>query len=182
VIQTESKGEQMQINLAELIQSEGKTKSIEVSYTPDWYRTKRGNYKIVEKLPFIITLTNLGEKKILLETTFDLTLQMCCDRCLKTVLQKIHIELSREFDMSKTEKQRTEALDEANFISGNNLDVDTLVYGEVLMNLPSKVLCREDCEGICIKCGTNLNDKTCDCDREELDPRMAKIREIFQSS
>lgn len=171
----------MQINLSELIQSEGKEISVEASYEPDWYKTKVGTYKIVKKEPFQMKFTNLGQKKILLETEFCLTLQMRCDRCLEPVLQEIPISFSRELDMDKTEQQRIEALDEMNFISGNNLDVERFVYGEVLMNLPMKVLCREDCKGICNKCGRNLNHATCNCDNTELDPRMAKIRDIFQN-
>lgn len=171
----------MQINLSELIQSEGKVLSIEAEYQPDWYKTKVGNYKIIKKQPFQMKFTNLGQKKILFETEFSLTLQMRCDRCLEPVLQEIVINFSREFDMSRTEQQRIESLDESNFISGNNLDVDRFVYGEVLMNLPMKVLCREDCKGICNRCGANLNQTTCHCDSTELDPRMAKIRDIFQN-
>ena len=104
------------------------------------------------------------------------------DRCLEPVLQEIRIDVSREFDMDKTDQQRIEALDEINFISGNNLDVERFVYGEVLINLPMKVLCREDCKGLCNRCGANLNQVTCNCDTTELDPRMAKIRDIFQNA
>ncbi|MFQ8840665.1 MAG: YceD family protein [Clostridium fessum] len=39
-----------------------------------------------------------------------------------------------------------------------------------------KVLCREDCKGICNRCGTNLNLRTCTCDTRSLDPRMSVIR------
>ncbi len=175
------KGEQMQINLSELIQSEGKVISIEANYEPDWYKTKIGTYKIIEKQPFQMKFTNLGQKKILLETKFDFTLQMRCDRCLEPVLQKIAVDVSQKLDMNKTEQQRIEALDEINFISGNHLDVEHFVYGEVLMNLPMKVLCSEDCKGICNQCGINLNHATCECDKTEYDPRMAKIRDIFQN-
>ncbi len=176
------KGEQMQINLSELIQSEGKVMSIEADYQPNWYQAKGGNYKIVQKKPLQMEFTNLGKKKIRLETEIDLTLQMRCDRCLEPVLQEIRIDVSREFDMDKTDQQRIEALDEINFISGNNLDVERFVYGEVLINLPMKVLCREDCKGLCNRCGANLNQVTCNCDTTELDPRMAKIRDIFQNA
>lgn len=172
----------MQINLSELIQSEGKVMSIEADYQPNWYQAKGGNYKIVQKKPLQMEFTNLGKKKIQLETEIDLTLQMRCDRCLEPVLQEIRIDVSREFDMDKTDQQRIEALDEINFISGNNLDVERFVYGEVLINLPMKVLCREDCKGLCNRCGANLNQVTCNCDTTELDPRMAKIRDIFQNA
>ena len=45
-----------------------------------------------------------------------------------------------------------------------------------------KTLCREDCRGICRKCGRNLNEGDCGCDTVELDPRMAVIAEIFKNS
>lgn len=169
----------MQINLLELILSEGKVMTVEAQYEPNWFRTKAGSYKIVEKPSFLMKFTNLGEKKIQLETEFSMALQMRCDRCLEPVIQKIDIEFSREFDMGQTEEQRVEALDEISFISGNNFYVDDFVYGEILMNLPMKVLCKEDCKGICNRCGANLNRETCDCDTAELDPRMARIRDIF---
>ena len=58
--------------------------------------------------------------------------------------------------------------------SGNEL-----VYSEILVNWPLRVLCKEDCKGICSICGKNLNHGTCDCDHTDLDPRMAQIRDIF---
>ena len=62
---------------------------------------------------------------------------------------------------------------------GFHLDLDRIIYDEVLVNWPMKVLCREDCAGICKKCGQNLNHKTCDCEKTELDPRMAVIQDVF---
>ena len=56
---------------------------------------------------------------------------------------------------------------------------DALIYDEILTGFPMKVLCREDCKGICRTCGINLNDKTCSCGRTDLDPRMAAIQDIF---
>ena len=49
------------------------------------------------------------------------------------------------------------------------------------MSWPSRVLCKEDCRGLCIRCGRNLNEGPCSCEEEAADPRMARIREIFAS-
>ena len=84
-------------------------------------------------------------------------------------------------DMKLSDEERTEALDESVCLHGYNLNVDELVCGEALLVWPMKVLCREDCKGLCPVCGQNLNLKTCDCDRTDLDPRMAKIRDIFKN-
>ena len=83
--------------------------------------------------------------------------------------------------MKLSEKERLDALDESDFLNGYNLDVDKLVYGEALLNWPARVLCKENCKGLCKVCGQNLNRGTCSCDNTELDPRMAKIRDIFSN-
>jgi uncharacterized protein len=59
------------------------------------------------------------------------------------------------------------------------LDVDRLLFNEILVNWPEKVLCKPDCKGICKTCGTNLNLATCDCEQSELDPRMAQFQDVF---
>ena len=82
--------------------------------------------------------------------------------------------------MKQSEEERARELNEQFYVSGYNLDVDRLVGNELTLNLPMKVLCREDCKGICNRCGTNLNYGTCDCDTRSLDPRMSVIQDIFK--
>ena len=143
----------MQINLSEILSKEGKYIQT-VMYEPETFHTAAGEYPILEKKPVYFEFTNLGEKKISMKAVMDFSLQMPCDRCLEDVQKDFHIETEREFNMEETEAQRIEALDEMNFISGYSLDVDSFVYGEILLNLPMKVLCREDCKGFCIRGGT----------------------------
>ena len=81
--------------------------------------------------------------------------------------------------MKLSDEERVNDLDESSYLTGMNLDVDRLVYLEVLMSWPLKVLCREDCKGICSQCGKNLNDGPCGCVEEPKDPRMAAISDIF---
>ena len=59
------------------------------------------------------------------------------------------------------------------------LDIDELVYAETVSNLPMKHLCREDCKGICQKCGKNLNEGECGCPSKEIDPRLAALAELL---
>ena len=70
-------------------------------------------------------------------------------------------------------------MEEMDFMAGTSLDVDQLIFGEILVSWPMKVLCREDCKGICKKCGANMNLAGCQCPKAELDPRMAAIQDIF---
>lgn len=172
----------MQISLSEILSCEGKSVQMDVAYEPDVYRANGVEYPILDKKPVHFEFVNLGEKKISMKADIAITLCMPCDRCLEEVQKEICVETEREINMKETEAQRIEALDEMDFISGSNLDVDSFVYGEILLNLPMKILCREDCMGICSRCGMNLNRGTCDCDTRSLDPRMAKILDVFKNS
>ena len=67
------------------------------------------------------------------------------------------------------------------FVDGSSLNVDKLILEEVIPLLPTKVLCGEDCRGLCPVCGTNLNKEECGCDRAVKDPRMAAIQDIFKN-
>ena len=141
-----------------------------------------GSFPIVSQTPLDLTITNKGNKVLRLRGEMALEVLIPCDRCLEQVKRPLEISFDIEADMKLSDDERTNAMDESDFIHGYNLDVDKLVCGEALLVWPMKVLCREDCKGLCPVCGQNLNLKTCACDRTDLDPRMAKIRDIFNSA
>ena len=105
---------------------------------------------------------------------------MECGRCLKDVAYTF--DLSFEIEVVSPEYTGEDAEDvESDFMDGYHLNVDELVNDELLLNWPSKILCKEDCKGICKVCGKNLNDGDCGCDSFVPDPRMAAIKDIFNS-
>lgn len=62
---------------------------------------------------------------------------------------------------------------------GRTLDLAPQVWESVLLLLPSKVLCREDCAGLCPRCGADLNDGPCSCGGDEGDPRFEILRDFM---
>lgn len=94
--------------------------------------------------------------------TFDFnctfTLAHFCDRCLK--------EFNREysFDFSHTLVRSTNSQNDDYVVCENNtLDINELAISDLLLQLPTKILCREDCKGLCYVCGQDLNDGECNC-------------------
>ena len=81
----------------------------------------------------------------------------------------------------KEEAAGEEAKEEKDYIGGYELDVDRLVFGEILISMPGKTLCTPDCKGLCSICGHNLNVSECGCDRESLDPRMSVFKDILKN-
>ncbi len=90
-----------------------------------------------------------------------------CDRCACEVNKHFTIPMEHTF---VTELQ-DESNDEYILIPTMRFDLDGLATEDVLLTLPAKVLCDEECKGICSSCGKNLNDGPCDC-KKPVDPRL----------
>ena len=136
-------------------------------------------YKVVEQKPLQLMIVNTGDKVLELKGRTDVVVRIPCSRCLEAVDWKFSLEIERKLDMKQSEEDRIKNLDESDYITGMDLDGDRLVCDEILIQWPLKVLCKEDCKGICSKCGQNLNHGECDCEKGSLDPRMAAISDIF---
>lgn len=171
----------MLISLSEIMTTKDKVSNILAPIELVGFEFQENTYEFVKKDMVSLTITNLGNKTVMIEGTTNISLSVFCDRCLKTLEYPMEIQFSKEVDFNLSETERTEALDETNYIKGYNLDVDILIYNEILVGFPMKVLCNEDCQGICKSCGVNLNESTCDCDNHSYDPRMSVIRDIFNN-
>ena len=101
--------------------------------------------------------------------------------CLEDVEVKVTLDFKHKIDTESDAYDQSEDLDENNYIDGYSLDVEQLVYNELLVGWPTKILCSEDCKGICNVCGQNLNKGTCNCEDTGLDPRMSVIRDVFKN-
>ena len=169
----------MLINLSELFTCEGKRKVYTVSFELGSIEFGGDIYTIVNAEPFELEIANIGGgKKYTMSGGLSVTVEAPCARCLEPVTFVCELVFDRELDLGKKEEQE-DSLDEEPYLSGYSLDVDQLVCNELLLSLPMRVLCSEDCKGICNRCGTNLNIGTCACDTRSLDPRMSVIQEIF---
>lgn len=169
----------MLINLTELFTREGKTKEYTSELESQQFEIPSGACQVVEQEPVILSIKNVGDRKFELEGEAVFSLLIPCDRCLELVKCPFHLIFERTLDLKLSVEERIAALDEQPYLQGYNLDVDQLVRDELLLNLPMKVLCAEDCKGICNRCGANLNYETCGCDRSSPDPRMSVIQDIF---
>ena len=100
-----------------------------------------------------------------------------CDRCAR--------EFDREITFPIDVVLVTELADEENEdewvfpLEGDSADLDDIVRTVFVLNLDSKLLCKEDCKGLCCRCGKNLNDGPCSC-QKELDPRFAALQQLLE--
>ena len=171
----------MLIDLTEVLSCDGNEQSYELKTGIESFESGAGRCALLEKEPLKLVLSNKGGRKLLTRGGALYTALIPCDRCLEEVEVPIHLDFTIETDMKAGDEKRVEDLDETGFISGNELDTEKLVSEELLLAWPVKVLCKEDCKGICRKCGRNLNLGDCGCDMHEPDPRMAAIADIFKN-
>lgn len=97
-----------------------------------------------------------------------------CGRCLEPAV----LELDQEFDLSQSLDDETDEgealLREAD--GKIELDAGTILWEQFVLALPDKVLCSEECKGLCPQCGANLNTEPCSCANQGGDPRLAVLR------
>ena len=169
----------MLISLSEIMNISGSVKHFTVPFEADEVFVGNGTYGIKYKDDVKLDIKNLGDRKIGIEAKGEFTLSVPCNRCLKEVDVTVPVDLSREVDMWLTSEERSQNLEDTEYINGYDLDTEKLISEEIMLGFPMKVLCGPECKGICIVCGADLNQGECGCDRTVPDPRMAVIRELF---
>jgi uncharacterized protein len=107
--------------------------------------------------------------------------ELLCDRCAAPSRAPLEVEFDTRFIPQASaagESDNVELLAEDLGLAayeGDAVDLDELVREQILLALPSRSLCREDCKGLCQKCGANLNAGDCSCEQGETDPRWAAL-------
>ena len=100
-----------------------------------------------------------------------------CDRCASDFDRDVEIPINV---VLVTEMANEENEDEWVFpLEGDSANLDDIVRTVFVLNLDSKLLCKEDCQGLCHRCGKNLNDGPCNC-QKELDPRFAALKQLLE--
>ena len=104
------------------------------------------------------------------------TIHGVCDRCASDFAQDVEFPIDV---VLVTELSNEENEDEWVFpLEGDSADLEDIVRTVFVLNMDSKLLCKPDCKGMCCRCGKNLNDGPCGC-QKELDPRFAALRQLL---
>ena len=170
----------MFIHLSDVFTSEGKRMDVNAELETTSFDNGRERFEITQKSPVSIVITNLETGKILVKADLQLTLRAACDRCLAEVPVRLALHTERVVFSPELAVDAEDA-DDQGFVNGYELDVEAFAHDMIIGNWPAKILCREDCRGICPVCGQNLNVRDCGCDSFVPDPRMAVIQDIFNA-
>jgi uncharacterized protein len=120
---------------------------------------------------------------IRLKGELNTTLETACARCLEPVIQDVERKFELLYrpqgaDAGREELSVTDAEAEVGYYRGEGLLLEDVLREQVLLALPLRAICREDCKGLCPHCGKNLNIDPCSCSEPLDDPRWSALKEI----
>ena len=128
-------------------------------------------YELFGTKPFVERISVRGEVTnragvVTLSVQVSFPLRVACDRCLE--------EFTRQYDYTFTHtlvRQLQDPWQDYIQVEDGVLNLEELILSDILLELPTKLLCKEDCKGLCPQCGCNLNHQSCDCNKAYHDPR-----------
>jgi len=110
-------------------------------------------------------------------------LELSCSRCLEPYRFPIDAAFDQRYlpsseSASEAEREIEENDLETSYYREDRIDLNELMREQFYLALPMKPLCADECKGLCVRCGTNLNTGTCDCAPVWEDPRLAALRDL----
>ncbi len=134
------------------------------------------SYPVTEPVEASGTVRNTAGV-LVMTGTIHTTIHGVCDRCASDFDRYVEFPIDV---VLVTELSNEENEDEWVFpLEGDSADLEDIVRTVFVLNLDSKLLCKEDCKGLCCRCGKNLNDGPCSC-QKELDPRFAALKQLLE--
>lgn len=139
--------------------------------------------RLVEPIQLDLRLERVGQD-VRVGMRLVAAVSLACARCLDPLVLPIEVQTRFTFckDCGRTWQPREMRLAvedlETGSYHGEEIDLSDLVYEQIVLSLPMKPLCREDCKGFCPRCGTNLNVENCGCVDTGGDPRWDALRRV----
>ncbi len=150
----------MLIDIKSISHSTGASMAIETKISPEELIFSFQGYRLTQPLLLEGLLQNTGEGILSLAARIRTAYAGECARCLNPVFTELDLQIVETFRPAAADAAE---LEDSYPYDGNTLDVNQAIIDNLLPAMPQRLLCREDCLGICPDCGVNLNEKNCDC-------------------
>lgn len=111
-----------------------------------------------------------------LKGTISTLLELKCDRCLEPYDFPVH----QDFEVIYTSEENVDKDDHIMYLPPQEIEIDLKPYvsDTIILNIPFKKVCSDNCKGLCVTCGANLNKETCTCKDDKMDPRWESLLEL----
>ena len=129
-----------------------------------------------EDAVFSGTMVNVGGV-LEFEATAEGSFSVPCARCMKMTEQRFSVSVFETLADDKAEITDRDAIIP---LTDTAVDLDAVIWPEVLLSLQTRYLCKTDCKGLCSDCGADLNEGACSCREDDIDPRWAGLKDLLQ--
>ena len=163
----------MLLQLKEVFQNDGHKLQFDYSL-PIQEIELNGDYPFKSPVLLDVTAVNrAGLVDLIVKAEFEFYTH--CDRCYDDVLKYFTFTFNHRLAVDLNDDENDDYIETPDY----QLDLDELAISDILLELPSKMLCKEDCKGLCHKCGHNLNQSDCSCNKANVDPRLEILKQFI---
>ncbi len=170
----------MNIDLAKIVP---RPKAIVVDFAGDEIDLEIDGSSLIGKVSFCGTTERVDDRAHL-RGTIKARAQIECTRCLEPVEQDLEVSFESIFveatgDPETSDVELSSAQLDESVVQDGGIDLKEVVREQVLLAMPEHLFCREDCRGLCAKCGGSLNLISCNCVENEIDPRWSALKDLL---
>lgn len=119
------------------------------------------------------------DEEIILDINAKLVYTDSCARCLKDIENEVETQFTVVVTETKVDINEDE-LDSVVLYVDGELKIENLAEAMIALEMPMRIICDESCKGICEVCGVNKNKVNCSCKKEDIDPRLEKLGNLFK--
>lgn len=168
-----------EINIAQIKNYEGKQIVIDCEVSPKL--SELDDFTLLAPVKVNGIVKNFGGT-IELDAKAHASLEMTCDRCAESFKTDLDFDILESFKeiehISQNKSDENNQNPDITYFSGDTINLEEWVYSSLVLSLPGKHLCKDDCKGLCPNCGADLNKTECKCDTRPVDPRFAALDAI----
>jgi uncharacterized protein len=117
---------------------------------------------------------------VFVKGSFTAQINICCSRCLENAKLSIGADFAYTLVPVKAESREDVELNQEeldiSYYQGDFIDLGHIICEQIILQVPIKALCSEECKGLCQRCGANLNNSSCNCHLNSVDSRMAVLK------
>ncbi|MCI0468813.1 MAG: DUF177 domain-containing protein [Nitrospirae bacterium] len=140
--------------------------------------------KLLSPIKGFVKITKI-ESEVFVNGEANNVVEQQCSRCLKDFPLPIELQINAVYHPAEVSKKgelhrlKSDELD-TGFYENDEIDINSMLEEQLLLGIPMKPLCSADCKGLCPQCGADLNERRCNCDKEELDARFAVLKKLLK--
>ena len=118
------------------------------------------------------------EKEVLVRGTLFVDIDLECGRCLSPTPTTLRLEVEERFRPASAGAPQDEQVFPID--ADKEIDLRPALHDLTVLSVPMHVVCRPDCAGLCSVCGQDLNEGACDCETQEIDPRLVALKALIE--